>query len=155
ALLEGFAAQAVIAMENARLLGDLRQRTTDLREALEQQTATAEVLRVINASPGNLEPVFDAMLDNAMRLCDTVFGGIGMWQEERLRPVAIRGPQPLIEYITNNEVSLGSRDGFSRVARGEGFVQFADISTSQLYQSGEPYTRALVDLCGGRTTVTV
>jgi hypothetical protein len=133
-LLQNFAAQAVIAMENARLI-------TETREALEQQTATAEVLQVINSSPGDLAPVFDAMLERAMHLCGAAFGGLGTWQEERFGFVAVRGPEPLMEYIANNEVSLGSPDGFSRVARGEGYVQFTDISTSELYQSGEPYTR--------------
>jgi GAF domain-containing protein/nitrogen-specific signal transduction histidine kinase len=148
-LVATFADQAVIAIENARLI-------TETREALERQTATAEVLQVINVSPGNLAPVFDAILERAMRVCGAAFGGFGTYGAERFAWVAERGVPPLFsEYVATHEASPGPRAGFLRVARGDGYVHFPDIRTTKFFHDGEPFTRAVVELGGGRTTLSV
>jgi adenylate cyclase len=89
-----FADQAVIAIENTRLLNELRQRTGDLSEALEQQTATSKVLGVISSSPGELKPVFQSMLENAVRICEASFGNLLLYEHDAFRHVALHNAPP-------------------------------------------------------------
>ena len=149
ALLENFAAQAVIAMENARLINETR-------EALEQQTATAEVLGVINSSPGNLTPVFDALLYKAMHLCGAAFGVLWTYHCEYIHAAAHYGlPLEAAEFFTSGPHPVSPNHARSRLMRGEAVVHVADVANTELYRSGDPLRRALVDLCGGRTLLVV
>src|SRR5262249_18461196 len=90
-LLQTFADQAVIAIENVRLFDEVQARTRELSEALEQQTATSEILQVISGSPGELEPVFQTMLANATKLCEATFGNLTLWEGDGFRAVAVHG----------------------------------------------------------------
>ena len=93
-LVTNFAAQAVIAIENARLLNELRQRTEDLTESLQQQTATSEVLKVISSSPGELSPVFDTLLSNATNICDAKFGNLFIYEDGVFKLMAMHNAPP-------------------------------------------------------------
>ena len=121
ALLTNFAAQAVIAIENTRLLNELKQ-------SLEQQTATAEVLRVINSSAGTLAPVFEAMLDKAMQLCEAAFGGMWTLEAGRYTAVALRGvPQPYAAFLAETTLVPGPGTAPYRFLHGERFVHNIDL----------------------------
>src|SRR5262249_17460996 len=120
----------------------------------EQQTATAEVLGVINASPGDLAPVFDAMLEKAMRLCEAAFGTLWTLAGDRFRPVAHRGvPERYAEYLQRDVPVAGPGTGRARLLAGEPFVHTLDLADEEPYRVGEPHRRAVVNLGGARTAL--
>src|SRR6516165_2692429 len=157
-LAKNFANQAVIAIENTRLLNELRQRTDDLSESLEQQTATSEVLQAISSSPGELEPVFQAMLENAVRTCDAKFGTLYLREADAFRMIATHNAPPAY-----GEARARRREPFrphpsaplGQVASTKQVVQIADIRTTQAYTEGfRPIVEA-VELGGFRTVLSV
>src|SRR5262249_6554529 len=154
-LLVGFAAQAVIAIENTRLLKELRQRTDDLSEALEQQTATSEVLRVISSSPGNLQPVFETILANATRLCVAKLGTLNLYAGDVFRVAAVHNVPSAFAAMQNVPFRPHPRSGQAEILRTKRPVQIDDIRTMLPYLEGNPRLVALADLGGARTTVGV
>ena len=156
ALLETFATQAVIAIENARLLNELHRRTGDLSESLEQQTATSEVLGVISNSPGKLEPVFDAMLENGTRICGAKFGNLFLREGDGYRAVVVHGSPTYIEYWRREPfASLRDAPLLDRVTRTKQLLHIADLRLDQSYLNRNPRIVALVDIAEARTFLSV
>ncbi len=161
-LVKNFTAQAVIAIENARLLNDLRQRTDDLTqrttgltEALEQQTATSDVLKVISGSPGDLQPVFDTMLANATRLCEATHGHVWSFDGEQLHAVAVRGDAQFVKWLReHNPVRPIAGSAAERIVLGEPFVHVADRRDEPAYRDNQTF-RELVDKSGIRASLSV
>ena len=163
-LVTDFAAQAVIAIENARLLNELRQRTTDLTErtadlteALEQQTATSEVLQVISSSPGDLRPVFATMLEKAVRICDATFGNIFRWQDDVLHLVATHNTPPAFaEFRRRSPLRSSPQYAVGRTVATKAAVHVADLAAERPYiEERDPGYVAAVELGGVRTFLAV
>src|SRR5262245_46636627 len=147
-LVKNFANQAVIAIENTRLLTELRQRTGDLSEALQQQTATSEVLSIISSSPGELKPVFEAMLANAVRICEAKFGVLSQLEGDETRVVAMHGAPREFEELRKRDPKLPIV-ARSRLQSKE-VIHIADLAAQ------EPYADTpLVKLAGARSFVRV
>jgi GAF domain-containing protein len=155
-LVRNFAAQAVIAIENTRLLNELRQRTGDLSEALQQQTGTSEVLRVISSSPGDVAPVFGTMLEKAVRICDASFGMLFRAENGAVRAAAMFGvPPAFVEFWQRGPQRPGPRTALGRVIETKATVHIVDVTTEPAYVDGEPVFVAAVNLGRFRTILTV
>ena len=156
ALLQNFAAQAVIAIENARLFEAEQQRTRELAASLEQQTATSEVLRVISSSAGQLEPIFHAMLENATRICEANFGNLWLREGDAFRTVFMHGATA--EYIEARQraplVRPSAGTGLARVLQTKQAIQIADIQEVPGYVANSVQA-PIVRLAGARTMLSV
>jgi GAF domain-containing protein len=148
-LVKTFAAQAVIAIENARLL-------TELRQSLEQQTATSEVLQVISSSPDDLQPVFATLVENAVRLCGANFGNLFLYENDGYRAVAMHNAPESYANIRRGvafQPPLGS--GLGRLMATKEVVQIADLMLEDIYKKGDPLAVTGVTHAGIRTLLAV
>ena len=146
-----FADQAVIAIENVRLFEEVQARTRDLSESLEQQTATSEVLQVISSSAGELKPVFETMLESAVRICGAKFGNLLLVEGDAFRHVALHGAPKAYLEERRREPVIRPRPGsdLDRIRSTKQIVHVADL------QLEGPATAAIVELAGARTFLNV
>jgi hypothetical protein len=139
-----------------RIRCQLFERTAERDEGLAQQTATAEVLGVINSSSGELAPVFDAMLDKALALWDAAFGLIWRYESGSLHAAAVRGATPeYADFLTQDAYRPDPGSANARLVAGSNVEHLADVADSDDYRSGNPLPRALVDLGGGHSLLAV
>jgi len=155
ALLQTFANQAVIAIENVRLFTELEARNRELNQALDRETATGEILRVINNSPTSAEPVFDAILANGMRLCQADVGLLFLVDGDMFRVVADRGAPP--DFIEPRRAwhRSGPHTGLARALREQRPVHIEDMMADRAYMERDPDRLQTVELLGARTGVFV
>ena len=149
-LVKNFASQAVIAIENTRLL-------SELRESLQQQTATSEVLSVISSSPGELTPVFEAMLANAVRICEAKFGNMSLREEDAFRTVALHNAPPAYAELRrrNPVIHPHPTSGLARLVATRQVIHIADILVDEGYLSGAPISVAIAETAGARSLIVV
>ncbi|HEY6755389.1 MAG TPA: GAF domain-containing protein, partial [Pseudolabrys sp.] len=157
-LVKNFADQAVIAIENARLLSELRHRTDDLSEALEQQTATSEVLSVISSSAGELQPVFETMLAKAVQLCEASFGAMWLVDGEGYRTAALHGDltEAYVKQWRSGTLHRPKADiPMVRAIRSRKTVHVPDTRNDKAYLEGDPLMVSAVEIAGIRTLLAV
>jgi GAF domain-containing protein len=144
------------SLERKRLHDQVTARTRDLTEALEQQTATSEVLRVISSSPGELQPVFDAMLENATRLCEAKFGTLYLRDGDAFHAASLHNAPPAFaEDRKRGLIRPGPGTALGRLIRTKQVVLIADVTTEQAYMEGDPLFVTAVKLGGYRTILAV
>ena len=154
-LLTAFADQAVIAIENVRLFDEVQSRTRDLSESLQQQTATADVLKIISSSPGELEPVFQAMLENATRICEAKFGTLYLSEGDGFRAAAMHNAPPAYAEARAGIVHPPTYTSFWRVAKTKQVSQTVDATLERGYIERHPFSVAAVELGGYRSVLSV
>jgi GAF domain-containing protein len=157
-LVTTFADQAVIAIENVRLFDDVQARTRELSEALEQQTATSEVLRVISSSPGELDGVFQTMLGNATRICEAKFGALFLCEADAFRMVSTHGVTPAVaEKLPTGPYRSSPNTALGRLARTKQTVHIADVLNEPGFFEVPPgFTGPVLStIAGARTVVAV